>query len=87
MYWLPSRHCNVSQIACDPPPGYVDNATDCDDNNANINPDATEICNGIDDNCNGLIDDADSGIVGQTNWFKDNDGDGFPDGAGKKLAF
>ncbi|MBK9636630.1 MAG: putative metal-binding motif-containing protein [Bacteroidetes bacterium] len=39
------------------PVGYVGNSTDCDDNNAAVNPAATEICNLIDDDCNGLIDE------------------------------
>jgi hypothetical protein len=44
--------------ACSAPAGYVQNDTDCSDNEAQINPDAEEVCfNGLDDNCNGQIDE------------------------------
>jgi len=46
-----------SATACASPMGYVYNSEDCDDNNPYINPSIGETCNGIDDNCNGVIDD------------------------------
>ena len=39
-----------------------------------------EECDGIDNDCDGDIDDADSGIVGQSSWYLDSDGDGFGTG-------
>lgn len=35
--------------------------SDCDDGNPDINPAKIEICNGLDDNCNGLVDEGDCG--------------------------
>jgi hypothetical protein len=42
--------------ACSKPAGYVSNSGDCADTNSSIRPNATETCNGVDDNCNGNVD-------------------------------
>lgn len=47
----------VSIKACTQPSNYVTNNTDCNDNNASINPSATEICDSVDNNCNGQVDE------------------------------
>lgn len=53
-----------SVTACYLPIGYAANDNDCDDNNEQINPLAPEICgNGIDDNCNGLVDESNLSAV------------------------
>ncbi len=60
--------------ACSPPDGYVTVTGDCDDSNAEVNPGATEICDGLDNDCDGLADNA-----GDTLFYTDGDGDGHGD--------
>lgn len=49
---------------CYPTSGYVTDNSDCDDNAGWVYPGAAEICNGFDDDCNGLIDAADPLLQG-----------------------
>ena len=71
-----------SILACVLPSGYVSNDDDCDDEDGDVNPGATEICNNdVDDDCDELTDDADPSVTGQTTWYADSDGDGYGDDA------
>ncbi len=66
---------------CDQPSGMVADRTDCDDGDAAINPDATEICDDVDNDCDGQIDDDDDDLDASTatTWFEDADSDGYGD--------
>lgn len=66
---------DASTLACSKPSGYVSDSTDCDDTAAMVKPDGIEICNGIDDNCNGQFDE---GSAAQT-FYLDSDNDGYGD--------
>ncbi len=58
--------------------------TDCDDNDATISPDADEICDGIDNDCDGDTDPDDS--IDALNWYRDSDGDSDGDPTDKTTA-
>ena len=51
--------------------GYA-KVDDCDDNNSSVNPNAQELCDGVDNNCDGQIDE---GL--KTTFYEDADGDGY----------
>jgi hypothetical protein len=55
------------------PIGYVSDSTDCNDANATVYPGAAEICNLIDDDCDGIADDG----IPVINYYSDLDGDTF----------
>ncbi len=61
---------------CTQPYGYVSNSTDCDDAVAAINPAASEICDGLDNDC---VSGADNGL-NFVDYYNDVDGDTY--GAG-----
>ncbi|MFH1467337.1 MAG: putative metal-binding motif-containing protein, partial [Pseudomonadota bacterium] len=74
----------ATAIACSQPTGFVADATDCDDTDAAVNPAATELCNGVDDDCSGTIDD--DYAADAPTWYADSDADGYGDGASTTVA-
>lgn len=55
--------------------GFSEAQGDCNDANAVIRPGAPEVCNGVDDDCDGLLDDGVTDTV-----YLDIDDDGYGDG-------
>ena len=75
-------------FACDEagPPPVIDRDgdqwvadADCDDRNPNVHPFADELCNGVDDDCDGETDE--SHAIDPVPFYADSDGDGYGDGA------
>ncbi|MFZ5480314.1 MAG: putative metal-binding motif-containing protein [Myxococcota bacterium] len=60
-------------VACAQPEGGVNDATDCDDASPASFPGSVEVCDGLDNDCNGVRDD---GLVAGT-FYADDDGDGY----------
>lgn len=69
----------VASTQCLAPDGFVESPTDCDDTDPNVHPGAAELCGGADEDCDGLIDDADPDLTDGILYFSDSDGDGYGD--------
>ncbi|MCK6517316.1 hypothetical protein L6R46_19925 [Myxococcota bacterium] len=65
---------DVLGLACALPGGYVETALDCDDGDAGRSPDAEERCDGLDNDCDGDVDE--ELLVSR---YADADGDGYGD--------
>jgi MYXO-CTERM domain-containing protein len=57
---------------------------DCDNNDANTNPDAAEVCDEIDNDCDGTVDD--DAAVDAATWYADADDDGYGDAASSSTS-
>jgi hypothetical protein len=74
---------SVSTVSCDAPAGYVSNALDCDDFNAATNPSSYEVCDAVDNDCDGSVDED---AINATTWYVDSDADGYGSGASSTTA-
>jgi hypothetical protein len=60
---------------CSAPPGFAAGANDCDDENPARFPGAADLCNMVDDDCDGMTDEGAPPVT----FYRDADGDGFGD--------
>ena len=87
MRWLLLLLC-----ACDPAwevedrdaDGWTWLQGDCDDDLASVHPGQIELCDGLDNDCDGLTDGANA--FGAQTWYADGDGDGYGDPDNTVLA-
>jgi hypothetical protein len=79
---------DISMESCVLPEGYASVGDDCDDSTVAIHPEAMEVCNGIDDDCDTLIDDDDGSTHTDTmsTFYDDLDHDLYGDPATASLS-
>lgn len=64
----------TKDYACAVEPGFSDVFGDCDDGNAASNPEAVEICDDEDNDCDGVVDED---VAELPSFYRDVDGDGY----------
>jgi len=77
-------NATVTHAACQSQQGYIADATDCDDTDADNHPGADETCDGQDNDCDGVVDEDDA--VDAPTWHPDGDGDGYGGQAGTVVS-
>jgi len=70
--------------ACEQPQGFVADSSDCDDQDDAIHPAAAEVCDEVDNDCDGIIDEDDASDA--STWYEDSDDDGHGDLESSVLA-
>ncbi|PKN56670.1 MAG: hypothetical protein CVU56_14940 [Deltaproteobacteria bacterium HGW-Deltaproteobacteria-14] len=79
-YWLDGDEdgfgAGASRCLCRPAGDWTaKKGGDCDDERPNVRPNALEVCDGLDNDCDDVVDDP--GAAGCSAFFPDGDGDGF----------
>ena len=73
----------VGVVACDDPGDHAPQGGDCDDQDEAVHPAREELCDGVDQDCDGVVDDE---AIDATLAWLDADGDGFGAGEGELLC-
>ena len=73
----PATEDSGGSVSSDADGDGFDEGSDCDDTDAAIHPGAVEVCDEVDNDCDGLIDVDDPDNTDHVQYYYDADGDGF----------